>query len=84
MPELCRFAGIVVSMFPGDHNPPHFHASYSGHRVCVDVSSLEVSRGYMPISQLHVLLEWAESHQSELVAAWNAIRSGGKAEKIQP
>ena len=30
MPELCRFYGIVIRMFLGDHAPPHFHAEYAG------------------------------------------------------
>jgi hypothetical protein len=28
MPEISRFFGIVIKMFWGDHNPPHFHAFY--------------------------------------------------------
>ena len=26
MPEICRFFGIVIKMYFGDHPPPHFHA----------------------------------------------------------
>jgi hypothetical protein len=29
MPEISRFFGIVIRMFYADHEPPHFHASYS-------------------------------------------------------
>ncbi|MXW96916.1 MAG: DUF4160 domain-containing protein [Acidimicrobiaceae bacterium] len=29
MPELCRFSGIVIRMYLGDHSPPHFHAEYA-------------------------------------------------------
>ena len=25
MPEICRFLGIVISMYFDEHNPPHFH-----------------------------------------------------------
>jgi hypothetical protein len=25
MPELCRFFGIIITMFYDDHAPPHFH-----------------------------------------------------------
>lgn len=28
MPEICRFFGIVITMFGDDHNPPHFHVRY--------------------------------------------------------
>ena len=30
MPEISRFYGIVIKMFFDDHNPPHFHAQYTG------------------------------------------------------
>jgi len=25
MPEICRFLGIVITMYFDDHNPPHIH-----------------------------------------------------------
>lgn len=25
MPEICRFFGIIVSLYWKDHNPPHIH-----------------------------------------------------------
>ncbi|MFW5856472.1 MAG: DUF4160 domain-containing protein, partial [Planctomycetota bacterium] len=28
MPEISRFYGIVIALFFGDHNPPHFHARF--------------------------------------------------------
>ena len=31
MPEITRFYGIVIHIyFAREHNPPHFHAIYSG------------------------------------------------------
>ena len=36
MPEISRFYGIVIKMFFDDHNPPHFHAQYSGHEAVID------------------------------------------------
>lgn len=84
MPELCRFAGIIISMFPRDHNPPHFHAYYSGYEVWIDVATLQVGGGYFPSSQLHVLLDWARIHQVELEVAWDTIHAGGIPDKITP
>jgi len=28
MPTIAYFYGIAISMYFGDHNPPHFHARY--------------------------------------------------------
>ena len=25
MPEICRFFGIIISLYWKDHNPPHIH-----------------------------------------------------------
>ena len=30
MPVISRFYGILIVMYFNDHNPPHFHAKYSG------------------------------------------------------
>jgi len=85
MAELCRFAGIIITINPRDHNPPHFHARYAEHETWIEISNLQVGgEEYFPLSQLHVLLDWAMVHQDELMAAWNAVRAGKKPEKILP
>jgi len=47
MPELCRFYGIIIRMFYGDHAPPHFHAVYQGEEIKVNINTLEVMEGDM-------------------------------------
>jgi len=32
MPEVCRFYGIIIAMFFGDHAPPHFHARHGEYK----------------------------------------------------
>ncbi len=36
VPEVSRFFGIVIRMFYDEHNPPHFHAEYSGKKAVFD------------------------------------------------
>ncbi len=36
MPEICRFFGIVIRMYFGDHSPPHFHLEYREYRAVID------------------------------------------------
>ena len=50
MPELCRFDGIRVFIYSGDHVPPHFHAWRADFRVKVDISTITVTKGRMPSS----------------------------------
>ena len=44
MPELCRFYGIVVRMYFGDHPPAHFHAVYGGDEAVIEIETLAVPK----------------------------------------
>jgi len=48
MPEISRFFGIVIKMFFDDHNPPHFHAEYSGYLALIDIRNLSAFSGHLP------------------------------------
>jgi hypothetical protein len=39
MPELCRFLGIVITMYYKDHAPPHFHAKYGEYLMTVEIET---------------------------------------------
>ena len=43
MPILSTFFGIVIRMFHGDHNPPHFHAYYSEDEAIIEINSGKIS-----------------------------------------
>ncbi len=40
MPELCRFLGMIITMFYDDHAPPHFHVRYGEHKAIIAIDSL--------------------------------------------
>jgi len=74
VPRICHFYGITILMFFGDHDPPHFHARYSGHnaKYRLDGSLLD---GSLPRSADRLVREWAEARRTELETAWErAIR----------
>lgn len=33
MPEICKFFGIIISLYWRDHNPPHIHFTYGNTNV---------------------------------------------------
>ena len=37
MSEICIFFGIIISMFAGDHNPPHFHIRYGNYKAIITI-----------------------------------------------
>ena len=72
MPEICRFLGIVISMYFNEHNPPHFHISYNEFRAVIDIRTLNVRDGHLPARVRGLVEEWAEIHQNELMAMWES------------
>lgn len=84
MPEICRFYGIIIAMFFDDHNPPHFHARYSGDKVAIEIESLRILEGQLPARALGLVIEWASQHQSELMENWNLAENNQAPKKISP
>jgi len=84
MPELCRFLGMVISIYFEDHNPPHFHVEYDGSKVLISIVDLSVLKGDLPPRVLGLAMEWARLHQKELLENWNMIQKTGKFFKIEP
>ncbi len=37
MPEICRFLGIVISMYYKEHAPSHFYAKYGEYRAAFSI-----------------------------------------------
>ena len=52
MPTISMFYGIIVRMYNnGEHNPPHFHATYQGYNAVFNMDG-ELTDGEMPKKQL--------------------------------
>ena len=84
MPEVSRFYGIVVTIHYADHNPPHFHATYQGRKVEIDIRTLAVLDGGIAPRALGLVMEWAAHHQPELAADWRLAADGHEPLKIAP
>ena len=39
MPEISHFYGIIIYMFPQEHNPPHFHVKYNEFKASIDIKT---------------------------------------------
>ena len=84
MPELCRFHGIVIQMYFGDHGPPHFHALYGAQNVPIDIDTLQSRAGRLPARQHASVLRWARLRQSELSRAWQLTQQDQDPGEIRP
>lgn len=83
MPEISRFLGIAIGIFPRDHPPPHFHAVYGEYQITVDIET-GVVHGDFPKRALRLVLEWLDLHQDELLEDWDLVWGGRPAKKIAP
>lgn len=61
MPRISAFYGIVIWMYHDEIHHlgrPHFHAGYAGDEASVDIESLDVIAGGLPLRALRLVVEW--------------------------
>ena len=87
MPELARFFGIIIRMYPKphvSHHRPHFHAYYQDSVAVYAIDQIELLAGELPQRQQRLVEAWAELHQQELQEDWQRLQSGQLPNKIDP
>lgn len=85
MPEICRFLGIIISMYyHEDHPVPHFHAKYGGEVAVFTIMDLRLIEGKLPKRVVALVLEWGFEHRDELMRDWELARSGEPLIRIAP
>jgi hypothetical protein len=73
----------VIYIFYDDHNPPHFHAEYSGYKAVITMKD-GVVKGQMPKRALKLIFEWMEMHKYELLENWELAIKGEPLKNIEP
>ena len=84
MPELCRFFGIIITMFYDDHAPPHFHVRYGEYKAIIAIDSLTLLEGHLPPRAFGMVAEWGSFHQDELREDWRLAEQRAPLKKIKP
>lgn len=84
MPEISRFYGIKIGMYYGDHNPPHFHASYEHTKGIFTINDLKLIEGNLPKRVVLMIIEWAFEHREELLENWHLSEKDLPLIKIKP
>jgi len=87
MPELSRFLGIVITMYPeaGErHRTAHFHARYGEHRATLSIATGDVLAGSLPTPQLRLVQAWVELRREQLETNWQLLLAGRPPAKIAP
>ena len=83
MPELCRFHGLVITMYHNEHGVPHFHVAYAEYEVTIEIETERV-HGSLPRRILALALEWSRLHRAELLDNWRRARGGVALVRIRP
>jgi len=84
VPEICRFFGIIITMYYNDHPPPHFHARYGSDRAIIDIQTLQVLGGRLGPRVMGLVVEWALRHRDELLEDWRLARESAPLNRIAP
>ena len=84
MPTISMFYGIIIKMYnTGEHNPPHFHATYQGYNAVFNLEG-ELIEGDIPRKQAKLISAWVEIHRDELIANRELALSEQPLYKIEP
>ena len=84
MPEISRFFGIIVRMFYDEHNPPHFHAEYSGNKAMFDFQGNIIKGNLLSKTATKLIREWIDLHVPELEEDWELAIKNKEIKKIAP
>ncbi len=87
MPEVSRFAGIVVQMYtgtPARHHEPHFHAYYAEHEAVFTIVSGDLLAGSLPAAQRRLVEAWRRERRTELQENWDRLQARQGIIKILP
>lgn len=73
MPVISRFYGMTIKMFfpQKEHNPPHIHVVYGEYIGVIDIKTLQMQQGDLPLKAYNIVKEWTKIHQEELLEMWN-------------
>jgi hypothetical protein len=83
VPEICRFLGIVITMYHREHEPPHFHARYAGQKITVRIADGGVERSFPPRALGHVM-EWWSLSSCRVGGELAVAQEGGQPKAIEP
>ena len=75
MPKVSEFYGIkIIFNYRGEHNPPHFHATYGEMEALIQISPAGLMQGSLPPRLAGMVIEWTLLHQEVLLKNWTLAR----------
>jgi hypothetical protein len=84
MPRVSSFYGIVITMYFGDHAPPHFHARHGEDEAKIGIEDGALLSGFLSRRDLSLVREWLGQHRLELRWNWQRVVENRQPEQIEP
>ena len=74
VPVISAFYGLVVRMYfkQSEHNPPHFHVEYGEYQGIIEIATLNMIEGNLPLKARVLIMDWGMQHQDELMEIWTS------------
>jgi Domain of unknown function (DUF4160) len=71
----AQLSNCKIYIYPGDHNPPHFHIKGPNSNALVDMVTLKVIRGAASRKDLDEAIAWAKTpgNLEILTAEWRRL-----------
>lgn len=73
MPTIIRFSNIAISIYPRDHNPPHFHIRGPDFELLVEIETGCIVGTAGKARDVSEALKWAEANTALLLAEWQRL-----------
>ena len=70
MPVIARFCGIVIRLLTLQSFGTRLHAFHGDSELIVDLASLRIIDGAVPLGVQEMILAWARAHQKQLLSGW--------------
>ncbi len=73
---------VYMYVFPGEHNPPHFHVYSGNDEAEISIETCDIIIGELDAATYKEIYRWWERHKAELVANWNLVSSRNRPKDI--
>ena len=76
---------MIRTFHRGEHCPPHFHATYGGKTIRVEIETMAfMDPERLSPRVLGLIVEWASRHRADLMENWRLAVERKPLKKIEP
>jgi hypothetical protein len=73
MGGLHTIGKIIITVYPNDHQPAHFHAIHPDFELQIEIETLMIMRGRPSPVARRAVMDWAEANIETIKTEWNRI-----------